>query len=175
MFDVVHRAAGDGAFVLVGLGGDFPVSLGQRHLGELGCRAEQCGHPHPEKGARPAVVDGPGRASDVTDTDRGRQRGGQGLEMRNVSRFVRVVVAARGYREAVRQVSQLYESEPDGQKETSPQQGDHLERNHLFADRDAEAVDVELDRLDDLLEEVHGCPAKTVPTPWRLHDAAERL
>ena len=32
VFDVVHRAAGHGALMLVGLGADLAVLLGQRHL-----------------------------------------------------------------------------------------------------------------------------------------------
>ena len=84
--DVVHRAAGHRALVLVGLGVHVAVALGQRHLRELRGRAEQRRHPHPEQRPRPAVVDRPRCPRDVADAHGGRQSGGEGLEVRHVSR-----------------------------------------------------------------------------------------
>ena len=94
--------------------------------------------------------------------------------MRDVSRLVGVVVAARGHREPVAQPSQLHEPEADGQEQAGPQEGDDLEGDHLLADGDAEAVDVELDGPDQLLEGFHGF-APIPPPAERRGPAASGL
>ena len=168
--DVVHRAACHGARMLMGLGADLAVLLGQRHLGELRRHAQQRRHPHPEQGSRAAVVDGQGRPGDVADAHRGGEGGGEGLEVGDVARLVGVVVSTARHGESVAHTPNLHEAEPEGEEEAGAQEGNHLQRNDLVAYGDAEVVDVVLDRLDELLDSVHGRVwrglLRVVRCPW---------
>ena len=104
--DVIHGAARHCALPL-GTTLRFlhvAITLGQGDLGELRRHPQQCSHPHPEERARPAPMDGPCSACDVADSHGGRQRGGEGLEVRNVSRIAGIVVPPTRHGETVAQV-----------------------------------------------------------------------
>jgi hypothetical protein len=100
-------------------------------------------------------VNGPRRAGDVADADRGGQGRGQGLEVRNVAGLVGVVVAAGRDHEAMAQVPELDEPETNREEHAGPEEGDHLERNDFPRDGDAEIVDGVLDGGDEVLETFH--------------------
>ena len=78
--------------------------------------------------------------------------------MGDVAGLAGVVVSTARHGEAVGETRDLHEPEPDRQEEAGAQEGDHLQRNDLLANRDAETIDVELDRPDDLFDSVHVRP-----------------
>ncbi len=80
---------------------DVAVILGEGDLGVLGGHAHERRHPHPEQRPRPTPVNRQRDTRDVADPDGGRQRRRERLEMRDIARFVGIVVHAGGNGEPV--------------------------------------------------------------------------
>ena len=111
------------------------VQQGQRDLGALDRHADQTHHPHPEYRARPPQADRDGHASDIAETDRGRQRGRQGLEMRKdaVTLTGDSGHLAANQGDSVRQRTILAEAAPDREQHAHAEQA----KQHRHGEHDA--------------------------------------
>ena len=78
--------------------------------------------------------------------------------MGDVARFVRIVVLAHGHSEAVAEVAQLDESEPQCEKDAAAQQQYDHERDGLVPDRDPEIDDAVVSEVGKYLNELHAAP-----------------
>ena len=157
-FHVVHGAARYGT--LPARSGIIPVPdlavlHGRRDLGVFRRHPDEAGHPHPEEGTRPTPVESHRDARDVPDADcRGEGRR-ERLEVRDVPRLVRVVVAPGRDRESVAEPVDLDEPEADREVEARPDQDDHDEGDRLLSGRDPELEHQEFQRVNDPLDGRH--------------------
>src|SRR5690606_18691653 len=119
---------------------------------------QQRRHPHPEDRAGTAVVDRDRDTRDVADPDRRRKRSRQRLEVRYVTRLVRIVVLPRSHSESMTQPTDLDEAETQRQEDTHAQEGHDNDWDRFAADRYAETPNVVVQQIHDLVEELHSLP-----------------
>jgi hypothetical protein len=107
---VEHRSAGDRAVRVLA-----PVLHAQGALGELGRHPEQTRDDHPERRTGTAQRDGDRHAGDVAEPDGPGHRGGEGLEVRDLTHLVGPGVVALDELDGVLEAAEVDPAEVDGE------------------------------------------------------------
>ena len=101
------------------------VLLAEGALRELGAHAEEASHDHPEDGPGPAHSDGDRHPCDVAQADRGGQRSGEGLEVRDLAGLARLRVDPPHAVDGVTEGAKVYELEAQREEDRPEHQPSH--------------------------------------------------
>ena len=173
--EIEHRAAGDAAVRIL-----LAILHAERALGELRGHPERAGHPHPERGAGPTDRDRDRHVRDVADADRPRDRRRERLEVRHLTRFVRIGIRAAHEPQRVRETADVDQPQIAGEEDRARDQPQH-DQLHVCAgdgygdeDRLRERRRHRRERLVDRLVDCQGRP-RPIPSRCRAPRRAGAL